>query len=348
MSRFLLIVLLCLGVPQAIHANDGYGGLTATGLQLQSTSQIRMVSEDLFLSPERIRVKAVFQNEHAEEAHGQIIFPLPPISLAEMVETSFAISPERLAKEDVVGFAALVNGTPVKVQTDRIAVRSRSFVEQRSLAAQFEEPGEEVTGQLRELNIPLSMHVDKVVKLLARLPQTSKDQLQRLDLADFYPDSPPVPNWSIVVRYHWPQRFPAGSAVTIEHSYAPSPPGGIFVWPKPGEPLDSYHQDLVNTYCIDPATQKALGTLIHPSAGKQSGPGAGSAVLLDYVLTTANTWHGPISTFHLTIDKGKPGSILSLCIDGIRKTGPTTFVVEKKDFKPTQDLRLLIVSGLSR
>lgn len=348
MPRFVLIVLLCLGAPQALHANDGYGGLTATGLQLQATSQIRMVSEDLFLSPERIRVKAVFQNEHAEEVRGQVIFPLAPISLAEMVETSFAIPPERLAKEDVVGFTALVNGTPVKVQTDRIAVRSRSFEEQRSLAAQFEDPGEEVTGQLKALSIPLTMDIDKVVKLLGRLPQTAKDQLERLDLAEFYPDSPPVPNWSIVVRYHWPQRFAAGSAVTIEHSYTPSPPGGIFVWPKPGEPLDSYHQELINTYCIDPTTRKALGKMIHPSSGKQSAPGAGNAVLLDYVLTTANSWHGPIGAFRLTIDKGKPGNILSLCIDGIRKIGPTTFVVEKKDFKPTQDLRLLIVSGMPR
>ena len=293
-------------------------------------------------------MKAVFHNEHAEEVRGQVIFPLAPISLAEMVETSFAVSPDRLAREDVVGFTALVNGAPVKVQTDRIAVRSRGFEEQRPLAAQFEDPGEEVTDHLRTLNIPLSMDVDKVVRLLARLPQAAKDHLQRLDLADFSPDSLPVPNWSIVVRYHWFQRFPAGSAVTIEHSYAPSPPGGIFVWPKPGEPLDSYHQDLINTYCIDPPTQKALGALIHPPAGKRSAPGAGSAVLLDYVLTTANTWHGPIGTFRLTIDKGKPGNILSLCIDGIRKTGPTTFVVEKRDFKPVQDIRLLIVSGLSR
>lgn len=348
MPRFLLTVLLCLGVPQAMLANDGYGGLTVTGLQLQATSQIRMVSEDLFLSPERVRVKAVFKNEHPEEVSGQIIFPLPPISLAEMVETSFAIDPDRLAKEDVVGFTALVNGAPVKVQADRIAVRSRPFEEQRSLAALFEDPGEEVTGQLKALNIALSMDVDKVVKLLGRLPQSAKDKLQRLDLADFYPDSPPVPNWSIVVRYHWAQRFAAGSTVTIEHSYNPSPPGGIFVWPQQGEPEDNYHQDLINTYCIDPATQKALRKLIHSPAGKQSAPGVGNAVLLDYVLTTANTWHGPIATFRLTIDKGKPGNILSLCIDGVRKTGPTTFVVEKKDFKPTQDLRLLIVSALSK
>jgi hypothetical protein len=40
------------------------------------------------------------------------------------------------------------------------------------------------------------------------------------------------------------------------------------------------------------------------------------------------------------------GNILSLCIDGIRKTGPTTFEVDKTNFRPEHDLRLLIVSAL--
>ncbi len=65
----------------------------------------------------------------------------------------------------------------------------------------------------------------------------------------------------------------------------------------------------------------------------------------DYVLTTANTWSGPIGTFKLTIDKGSPKNVLSLCVDGIKKTGPTTFVVEKKNFTPDADLNLLIVSN---
>ena len=70
------------------------------------------------------------------------------------------------------------------------------------------------------------------------------------------------------------------------------------------------------------------------------------ALYLNYVLTTANTWNGPIGTFHLTIDKGAPRNVLSLCMDGSRKTGPTTFEVEKKNFSPAQDLCLLIVTEL--
>jgi hypothetical protein len=30
-------------------------------------------------------------------------------------------------------------------------------------------------------------------------------------------------------------------------------------------------------------------------------------------------------------------------MDGVRKTGPTTFVVEKRDFEPEDDLNVLIV-----
>ena len=74
----------------------------------------------------------------------------------------------------------------------------------------------------------------------------------------------------------------------------------------------------------------------------------GMSYYVDYVLKTARTWNGPIKDFKLTIDKGKADSVISLCIDGIKKTGPTTFVVEKKDFTPDDDISILIVPKTPR
>ena len=62
-----------------------------------------------------------------------------------------------------------------------------------------------------------------------------------------------------------------------------------------------------------------------------------------YVLRTANSWAGPIGHFKLTLDKGAPSNVISLCAEGVKKTGPTTFVVEKTDFTPDRDLDILIV-----
>ena len=51
---------------------------------------------------------------------------------------------------------------------------------------------------------------------------------------------------------------------------------------------------------------------------------------------------GPIGRFRLTLDKVAPANILSLCWDGLSKTGPTTFESVKQDFLPDCDIRLLV------
>jgi hypothetical protein len=341
-SGYLLLVLLLL-LPVSLRANDGFGGLTATGLQFQQSDSVRMVSEDLFLSPDKIKVRYVFRNDGPAPVTGEVIFPLPPISLADLAEDMmFSIPREHLSRENVVGFTAAVDGKNIAVRSERIAVLEPPYDEQRRIAARYETPGENVTPLLNELGIPLSLDTTKVAAILEELPQPAKDRLRAKGLADFVPGELPMPLWSIIVRYHWTQTFAVGREVGIEHSYTPSPPGGLFIWPEQALESDGYHRELLDTYCIDAGTQKAMAKLLRPRSG---GPAAGTALQLDYVLTTATTWHGPIGTFRLTIDKGKPGNILSLCIDGIRKTGPTTFTVEKKEFTPSRDLRLLIVSG---
>ncbi len=43
------------------------------------------------------------------------------------------------------------------------------------------------------------------------------------------------------------------------------------------------------------------------------------------------------------MDKGNPNHIISLCGEGIKKTGPTTFEMRAKDFVPSRDLDILMV-----
>lgn len=344
MKKQLALLIWLLLTPALSLANDGFGGLTATGLQFQKSTSVRMVSEDLFLSPDKVRVAYVFRNEGSTEVQGEVIFPLPPISLTGLGESMFALPEENLHRDNPVDFTAVVDGKKIKVRTERIAVIEPPFDERRNPSAGYDSPGEDVTALLKGYGIPLSLNVAEVAAVLDRLPQPAKDVLKAKELADFVDGEPPAPAWSIIVRYHWPQTFAAGRETKIEHSYTPAPPGGIFIWPEHEKDLDIYQRELIQTYCIDAATRKALNTRLHRQrAGELTG--IGTAVLLDYVLTTANTWHGPIGIFRLTIDKGKPNNVLSLCLDGVRKTGTTTFVVEKKEFIPTRDLRLLIVSG---
>lgn len=343
MNLKLALAALMLAAAPAALANDGFGGLSSAGLQFGETSVVQMLSEDLYLGLDTIKVSYVFRHGGDEDVTGEVIFPLPPINLAAISESDFAISTAGLDKENIVGFTAKVDGKAVAVTTDRIAVKEPAYDENRKAAANYENPGEDVTALLKSLSIPLSLNNELVSAKLKALPQAAKDDLTAKELAFFGDDGTAMAMWSIVERYHWTQTFAHGKDVKIEHSYKSAPPGGIFIWsvPKAREPGD-YQETLIKKYCIDAGTQSAIQKALTPSEdGMYS---SGVAYYLDYVLTTANTWAGPIGTFKLTIDKGDPKNILSLCIDGIKKTGPTTFVVEKTNFTPQSELNLLIVT----
>ena len=83
-TRFLCASLLLL--PTAAFANDGYGGLSATGLTFGQTEAVAMQEEDLYIGPKKIKVAYVFQNLTDKDVTGEVIFPLPPIMLAAMME----------------------------------------------------------------------------------------------------------------------------------------------------------------------------------------------------------------------------------------------------------------------
>ncbi len=215
---FLLLFWLLL-TPVVSVANDGFGGLTATGLQFQQSASVRMVSEDLFLSPRQVRVAYVFRNDGPAEVQGEIIFPLPPISLPGLVDSGFALTEDELHRENVVDFTATVDGKKIEVRTERIAVLEPPFDESRRPAAHYDAPGEDVTALLKGYGIPLSLNVDEVAAVLTGLPSAARETLKAKGLADFFDGEPPLPAWSIIVRYHWPQTFAAGREIRIEHSY---------------------------------------------------------------------------------------------------------------------------------
>ena len=114
------LALLILSATSAL-ANDGFGGLTATGLTFGQTDAVVMEEEDLFLSVERVRVSYVFHNRSTQDVTGEVIFPLPPVSVGGQLESAMNL-PEDRAQENLVSFTASINGAPVTVTQDRIAV----------------------------------------------------------------------------------------------------------------------------------------------------------------------------------------------------------------------------------
>jgi hypothetical protein len=93
-------------------------------------------------------------------------------------------------------------------------------------------------------------------------------------------------------------------------------------------------------FCVDDGTQRAMDAIASAARSKNF---LAQERHIQYVLSTGANWTGGIGKFHLTIDKGAPDNIISLCMNDIQKTGPTKFEVFKTDFSPEKDLDILIV-----
>ena len=81
--RLNLLVLLALFHPAAAHANDSTGFQSTTGIELTTTDAIRMVSEDLRIGLDEVRVDYVFRNVTPAPVETLVAFPLPDLDLSQ-------------------------------------------------------------------------------------------------------------------------------------------------------------------------------------------------------------------------------------------------------------------------
>lgn len=338
------ILLLGVFAASPAFANDGFGGISATGLTFGQTESVAMESEDLFISLDRITVDYVFRNTSTADVTGEVIFPLPPISLGQMWNMDFNL-PDDAGRADLLNFTVTVDGQSVTPTIDRLAVLAGDWWDAKPGAAEYDTPGQDVTAVLESFGIPLTLDLDAVDAALRALTPDQKKAMQAAGLAEFIDgsDAPfdSLPQWSIVIRYHWTQTFPAGQALAISHSYDNRSPGGLFSWSDPV--TEDYNRETQAQYCIDDSTSRALVKRLTVTEADGTSYVMGTAHFIDYVLRTANSWAGPIGAFRLTVDKGAPENIVSLCAEGLAKTGSTTFVMQKTDYTPKDDLRILIV-----
>lgn len=332
-----------LALPLPALANDGFGGLAATGLTFGRTDAVAMEEEDLFIGLDRVQVRYVFRNRTEQDVTGEVIFPLPPISLPAMMNQAMNL-PADLSRDNLVGFTARVDGAEVPVTVDRIAVIEPPWDAATPASAQYDTPGRDVTADLARFGMPLSIDWEEVVARIAAMDRATQDAMVAAGLMEVYDAGEARefwPSWAIVLRYHWTQTFPAGQAVVVEHGYSNHPPGGLFGWEDP--PQADYLREIQARYCVDAGTSRAIAKAIRRDDGQGGSYLMGTAYDIAYVLRTANSWAGPIGRFRLTLDKGAPGNVISFCGEGVRKTGPTTFTVEKTNYAPDRDLEVLVV-----
>lgn len=322
--RSTLTFTSALALATSALANDTTASTGAGGLVLERTEAIDMLSEDLFVSADEIRIHYVFRNRSTKDVETIVAFPMPDRDLSEEYGGDVGYPSD---------FRTKVGGVPVKAQLERRAVVK----------------GKDHTALLKQLRVPLAPDsINAAIPAMDRLPAAEKKRLVALGVAgdEEYDDDGKgmkhhlIPLWTVKDKYWWKQRFPAGRDLIVDHRYAPGIGGSVestIAFREFRNTPDT--RAMIARYCIE---KDFLASVDARSNKGPEGPMMPDK-WIDYVLTTGANWRSPIGSFRLVVDKGKPGNLVSFCETGVKKIGPTQYEVRHTNWRPTRDLHVLII-----
>ena len=280
------------------------------------------------MAEREVTVAYDFTNQGTKDITTLVAFPLPDLSFDQ--DTNYAIN--NTDPVNWMDFRVWANGEVVKPEA---SVRvSRFGVDQTAVLEKYKIPPVPISG-----DEAASTALDATLKALS--PE-ARAELERQGLIDwsssFGANNEPLPtlHWTTTVAFYWYQTFPAGKTVHVEHRYKPVP-GYFFVT---RESLKN-PEDL-KPFCPDAGFRSGVGKRL-ATGGSDTLQGAD----VQYILTTANNWLGPIKNFRLLVDKGTPDTVLSTCWSGLKRESATQFVFEAQDFQPEGELRFLLVKPLA-
>jgi hypothetical protein len=342
MKKFMLTLLMASAFLAAAvapaSANDSSAAIGLGGLELTRNDAISMDSEELYLSREKVVVKYRFTNTSTKNVETLVSFPLPIIPGG--IEGYLGDMSYPTWKTDL-NFKTLVDGEPVQL-------------EMREVVSLIGDPkSSDIGAELQKLGWPIRWWENAGIleKLQALSPAekasaVAKGYLIKEKETDFY-----NPNWQIQTHVTRKQIFPAGKTITVEHSYKPVMGGSVggMLMKQYRTRKDSGFAEYAKAYCMDKAFLKGFDGKMdaQKKSAKARGDDGNYGMFiehwLDYVLKSGANWKGPIKDFRLVVDKGKADNLVSFCMEGVKKIGPTQFEVRKSNFEPAKDLNVLIV-----
>jgi hypothetical protein len=329
----LAFVLIC-AAPAAL-ANDTSAELASGGLVFVANADIEMRSEKLFISAKQVRVTYEFFNKADHDVTVTVAFPLPEIRVANQDENIAVPTQDPV---NIFGFATTVDGQPVKTEIEQHVTQK----------------GVDRTRYLRGLGIPLPPYLEATSKAVDALPKNKWNEFISFGLGeiDEYDagkgmEKHLAPRWGLATTYYWKQTFPAKKTTVIVHQYKPSVGGSVQTsLGSPQSAKEAWYRDYVKKYCIDSQLTSAIDNLRRASKSEFGAPL--NEQRIDYILKTGANWSGPIASFELTVDKGAPDSLLSVCGQGLKKISPTQFQLQRSNFKPDGNLSVLILNKMPK
>jgi hypothetical protein len=313
-----LIAVIAIAGPAA--ANDTLMTLGAGGLVPVQSTQIAMEREDLQISVHQITVHYIFRNKSDKDVDATVAFPLP-----DLVGSDFTMVPMELpskASANFVNFEVLVAGKPVKPQME---IRAFDFHDV------------DITDRLRAVGLPVLVNDPQLNAKAHRVPPKLLAPFEKADLVlsdngghDYWP------GWTTRVKFYWTQHFPANATVEVLHKYRPVVGGAYIYATDTGE-------SRVEPYCGGPVALAEIERVKKKYPVRKEGQPSLFERRIKYILTTANNWSGPIGDFRLTVMADGPDDLVLTCTKGLKKQTGTRYELEAKNFKPEQDLDVLIL-----
>src|SRR6185295_5169370 len=124
----------------AAYANDSSASLAGGGLVLTKSADVRMASEDLYISPYEVRVRYEFINDSNRDIETTVAFPMPKVDMYELSEVPLGMTTDDPV--NFVGFEVRENGRPIPVR-----LRSRAV-----------QNGRDVSDQVRAAGLPIGIY----------------------------------------------------------------------------------------------------------------------------------------------------------------------------------------------
>lgn len=340
--RVCLTAILALAVAAPAIGNDTMAQLGTGGLVFVTNETISIASEDLYISPDEVRVTYEFDNTSSEAQTILVAFPMPdiqgsgdfmvdvPIQHAEDEGVAPISDPENL-----FGFSTTFNGAPVDAELHQYAFSNNI----------------DYSSMLREMGVPLVPFGQLTADALEKLDDADAQRLLSLGLVfemEFDAgngwQTELVPLWTLRSTYSWEATFEPGISDVV-HTYRPSVGGTVATTFMPnGEPeQDARYAEYVDKYCVDDSLVRALKKREIEADGYVNYPYVENWI--SYIWSTGNNWMGSVGKFTLTIDKGEEDSLVSFCGEGVKKIGPTTFQMTATDWYPPyeQELEILLL-----
>jgi hypothetical protein len=298
-------------------ANDSIGRVGVGGISFEKSEDIRMASEVLEISTQKIRVEYRFVNDADHDIKTTIVFPMPAY------EWDSCESPSCINHKPLRPFSTSVNGKEVPSKLVRRALKG----------------GKDITEQLQKIGLTDT----QMFETFAHCPNEGlNDPFAYCDITPAQSKLlDQIGSWKAQETAYWEYTFPAKQEIIVVHEYQPFVGGSYdipyqkqfgYLFPKQSEISNS-------EACINEGTWQAIEKHVRLLAEKNKKDVWVRQWDVEYILGTGRNWKGPIEEFTLRIVKDFPAQHVSLCFPGKpKKISNTQFEFTQKNFVPNDKL----------